>query len=234
MAGIDSLLTGGASQVAGSGIGLATGMIQNIQASRLKKKAEAAMPELVDPRQAAFLSELSQKRKAIDTGADFGTGMNAVNTTNAATDNAIVKSSGGDVGGTIQGLLQSQQVANAGTNNVLAQGQSQQMQYNSMFNDLNNKIAARQLQLEMQHAQQLTAEWAQKKQAANQNMMAATAGLAGGLGGGQSSPGGSFFGGDTPETLSPKPMPTLSPPANPDDLKLMGNGGQINTSFLYK
>jgi hypothetical protein len=222
-------------KLAGSALSLGTGLLQNIQAGKLKKRADAAMPELVDPRQAAFLAELNQKRKAIDTGADFGAGMNAINTTNAATNNAIVRSTGGDVGGTIQGLLQSQQVANSGANNVLAQGQAQQMQYNSMFNDLNNKIAARQLQLEMYNSQQLRAEWAQKKQMANQNTMAGFSGLMSGMSSGKSG-GGAMPGGNTSVPLTPNlTPPTLSTETNPDSLELMGNGGKIaDPSFLFK
>jgi hypothetical protein len=222
-------------KLAGSALSLGTGLIQNIQAGKLKKKADAAMPELVDPRQAAFLSELNQKRKAIDTGADFATGMNAINTTNAATNNAIVRSTGGDVGGTIQGLLQSQQVANAGSNNVLAQGQAQQMQYNSMFNDLNNKIAARQLQLEMYNSQQLRGEWAQKKQMANQNMMAGASSLISGMGGKSQKSGIGSSMDSGPEKLTPNlTPPALSSPSNTDGLELMGNGGKIvDPSFLF-
>lgn len=193
--GLMSMLGGGGSGGSGGGaggsggkgaaIGLATGLLQQIQAAKLKKKADAAMPGLIDPRQAAFLSELNQKRKAIDTGADFGAGMNAINSTNAATNNAIIRSSGGDVSGTIQGLLQSEQAANNGKNGVLAQGEGQQLAYNSMFNDLNNKIAARQLQLELQQSQQARAEWAQKQQSANQNLMAGISGAASLSGSGQ-------------------------------------------------
>lgn len=159
-------------------IGLGSGLIQSIQAQSLKKKADAATPGLVDPRQASFLAELNQKRKSIDTGADFAAGMQAINTTNAGTNNALVAAAGGDAGGTIQALLQSERASNDSKNNVLAQGQGQQMQYNSMFNDLNNKIAARSLQLQMQRSQQARAEWAAKQQSASQNLMAGVAGLA--------------------------------------------------------
>lgn len=200
--------------IIGAGVGLATGLIQNIGAASAKKKADAAMPGLIDPRQASFLAELEQKRKAIDTGADFGAGMNAVNNINAGTNNAIVKSSGGDVGGTVQGLLQSEQIANNGANSVLAQGQGQQLAYNSMFNDLNNKIAARQLQLEMAHSQQARAEWAQKKQMANQNTMAGTAGLL-----------SSFLPqGNSTSSITP---PGADTGANPDILNFLNKGGTL-------
>lgn len=222
--------SGAGGKAAMSGI---TGIIQAIQAKNIKKKADAALPPAIDPRQAAFLSELNQKRKAIDTGAEFNTGMNAVNATNAATNDAIVKSTGGDAGGTIAGLLKSERAAGDGVNNVIATGQNQQMQYNSMFNDLNNKISARALQLQMYKSLQARAEATQKQQTANQNLMGALGNVPKSN---DAQPGaaGSFLGGDSSVPLTPNlTPPTLSPPTNPDDLQLKGNGGKIDTSFLY-
>ncbi len=158
-------------------MGLATGAFQALQAMKLKKKAESAMPPTVDPRQAAFLSELNQKRKAIDTGADFAAGMSAVDTTQAGTNENIIRAGGGDAGGTMMALLQAQRGASDAKNKVLAEGQGQQQFYTSQFGDLNNKIAARAMQLQMYRSQQARAEWAAKKQAADANIMAGVAGL---------------------------------------------------------
>ena len=130
-------------------MGLGSGIFQSIQAHKLKNKAESSMPGLIDPRQASFLSELNQKRKSIDTGAAFQTGMNAIDTTNAATNEALTRNSGGNAAGTIQALLQSERTAGDAKNNVLATGQNQQLAYNSMYNQLNNQIAGRALQLQM-------------------------------------------------------------------------------------
>lgn len=210
----------------GAGLGLATGLFQQIQANALKKKANSALPPTIDPRQASFLAELNQKRKAIDTGADFASGMNAINQTNATTNNAIVNASGGDAGGTLQGLLQSEGVANQGKNNVLAQGQQQQMQYNSMFNDLNNKIAGRALQLQMYRSQQARAEWAQKQQHASQNLQAGMAGASslmsmGGKGGaGTPSPAGGIIP-DNMASIPPPSLPTGS--STVPDLSILNN-----------
>lgn len=158
-------------------MGLASGLFQSLQAARLKKAANSAAPSLIDPRQASFLSELNQKRKSIDTGAAFQTGMNAIDTTNEATNEALTRNTGGNTAGTIQALLQAQRGAGDAKNSVIGQGQGQQLAYNSMFNQLNNQIAGRTLQLQMQKSQQLRAEWAQKQQVANQNLMAGVAGL---------------------------------------------------------
>lgn len=167
-----------------AGLSAVTGLVQNFQARKLKKEADALVPPLMDPNQAAFLSELNQKRKSIETGADFAAGMNMLNASNAGTNDAIVRAGGGDVGGTMQGLLRSQRTSDDARNNLLAQGANEQMAYNSMYGEFLNKIAARKLQLGLYKSQQARAEWAAKKKDANANLMAGMAGLTGMNGGG--------------------------------------------------
>lgn len=189
-----------------AGVSGITSLVQQIQANRLKKKADAAMPELVDPGQAAFLSELNQKRRSIDTGADFAAGMQAIDATNAGTNDALVRNGGGDAGGTIQALLQSERVAGDSKNNVLAQGQQQQLAYNSMYGDMLNKMSARKLQLQLLQSQQARAEWAEKQQAASRNFM-------GFLGGGpmMGKKGDPSQAGNTPATAGASPVDTGAP-----------------------
>lgn len=223
---LDGILKGGstgaalgpAGAVAGAGIGLATGLIQNIQANKLKKQADAAMPELVDPNQAAYLSELNQKRKSIASGAAFSTAMQQADMQQASANDAITRNSGGDSGSAIQALLQAQ--ANSGNikNQALANGQQQQMGYDSMYGNQLNKIAARTLQLQLLESQQKRAEWAKKKQFAGQNTQAggATAlqGLLGSLGGGAgaSSPDGATgVGGMLSGKPAGSPLDTFTP-----------------------
>lgn len=177
-------------------MGLATGIIQSIQANKLKNKANAAFPDLIDPSQAAYLAELGQKRRSIETGADFGAGMNAINATNAGTNDAIVRASGGNASATIQALLQSERVAGDAKNNVIAQGQQQQQYYNNAYQGMLDLIAARKLQLQMQRSQQAQAEWAAKQKSASQNLMTGIAGFSG-----AGSP--NMSGAQTPATQSP-------------------------------
>lgn len=167
------------SKATSGAMGLAMGAIQSIKAKKLKDKADAAMPELVDPGQAAFLSELNQKRRSIDTGADFAAGMQAIDTTNAGTNDALVRSAGGDASGTIQALLQSERVAGDSKNNVLAQGQQRQAQYTSMYGNLLNDISQRSLELQLMKSQQARAEWAKMQSNASKNVQAGIAGFSG-------------------------------------------------------
>ena len=152
-----------------SGIGTVTALVQTIQAMNAKKRANAAAPEKIDPRQAAFLSELAQKRKSIDTGAEFATGMQTVDDTMAGTNDAIVHSSGGDAAGTVQALLQSAVLAGKQKNQVLAQGQQQQNFNTGLFANTLDKIAARKMQLQLADEAQARAEWAAKSNDAFQN-----------------------------------------------------------------
>src|ERR1700748_3203436 len=104
---------------------LGQGLMQTIQAKGLKKDADAAFPALQDPQQMAFLSELNQKRKAMDSGAEFASGMNSIGASTTGTNNSIVQAGGGNVGATMQSLLQSQRVGQDAQNRVLANGQQQ-------------------------------------------------------------------------------------------------------------
>lgn len=155
----------------------ATSLVQGIKAKKLKEKADSAMPELVDPGQAAFLSELNQKRRSIDTGADFAAGMQAIDATNAGTNEAITRSAGGDASGTIQALLQSERVAGDSKNNVLAQGQQQQAQYSSMYGNLLNDVSQRRLELQLMRSQQARAEWAKMQSNAAKNFQGFLGGM---------------------------------------------------------
>jgi len=167
------------SKATSGAMGLGMGLIQSIQAKKLKDRANSAFPDLVDPSQAAFLAELGQKRKSLDTGSAFATGMQNIDASQAGTNNAIVQSSGGDAGATMQALLQAQRVAGDSKNSVIAQGQSQQLAYTQMYQGMLDQIAARKLQLQMQRSQQAQAEWAAKQKSASQNLMTGIAGFSG-------------------------------------------------------
>jgi hypothetical protein len=159
-------------------LGIATGMLQSLQAMKLKKKADAAFPDLVDANQAGYLAEINQKKRSIETGADFAEGMKAIDQTNAGTNDALVRASGGDVGATMQGILQAQAGAGQAKNNVLAQGQQQQFNYESAAGQLQNLIAMRKATLQLEKSRQARAEWSAKSAAAGANFMQGVTSLA--------------------------------------------------------
>lgn len=217
---------GGAAGGAGAIMGLASSLIQGIQAKRLKNKSDAAMPELVDPNQAAFLAELNQKRRSIETGADFAGAMANIDATTAGTQEAITRATGGDVGGTIQALLQAQRTAGGAKNQAIAQGQQQQQAYTGMYKQMLDQIAGRRFSLQQQRSQQALAEWGKMKQGANQNFMAGLAGAAGMLS--QIKPG--EMGGE----MQPEAMEGIDPgllPTGGDGGGLMGDAAGLDVDL---
>jgi hypothetical protein len=181
---------------AGAALGMGAGIVQLLKAHKLKGEAKATMPQLYDPQQQAFLAELAQKRKAMETGAEFAGGMNAIDASTAGTNNSIVQAGGGNVGGTIQGLLQSLRVGQDAKNKVLANGQAQEMQYNSMYERMLNDISGRKLQLQLLQHAQAQSDYAQKQKEGFGNLM-------GGIGHANpmSSMGGGGAGGGNPMSL---------------------------------
>lgn len=162
-----------AGKIAKTGVGLATSAVQKSKANKLKREAEGLMPDMVDPNMASYLAELAEKKRSIETGAEFASSMRNIDQTTAGTQEALTRASGGDVGGTMQALLQSQQVASRAKNDALSMGQRNQLAYTGMYGDVLKRIEQRKLELQMQRAQQRTAEWAAMQKGATQNFMGA-------------------------------------------------------------
>lgn len=156
---------------AGQAVGAGLGAAQLIGANKLRKKADAAMPSPVDQNQASFLVELQQKKNALNTGSEYTSSLDAINDKMAQTQDVLAGNSGGDAGGTISALLKSQQVANQGQGQLLAQGQQQEGMYTGLYGNLLDKIAQRKMELGLINRDQAMAEWAQKKQAGMANFM---------------------------------------------------------------
>lgn len=218
---------GTGSQGAQAGMSLASGILQHVQANKFKKQAEAAMPDQVDPTQTSFLAELNQKRKSIETGADFQEAMNEADSSQASVNDAIIGAGGGNVSSIMQGLLQAQKGAGSMKNKALAQGQQQQMAYDSAASNMLNKIAGRKLELQMFNQQQAQAQYAQTKQTARQNTMAGMSGLLSmGKGGGTQMPG-------TPSVATPPFVANAAPAASVGapaaDMGIMENSGELGT-----
>jgi len=156
-------------QAGQAGAGL--GVLQMMQGMKSKKEADNYFPSYEDPRQLALLTEIQQKRKSLETGADFSEAVSSANQAQAATQAGIVKSTGGDVGGTIQGLLQSERNTAGARNQAYAQGAGEQRANTALYQNILNGIEARKLQLGMQQSQQKRAEWAQSMKEGKQNFL---------------------------------------------------------------
>lgn len=162
-------------KISGAGTGVAVAALQGLYAINQKKKADAAFPELVDPNQAAFLAEIGQKKNALTTGADTSEGLDTIEQSQAAVNDAITRNAGGNAGGAIQGLLSAQSNTNMGKNQVLAGAYNNQMNMNNAYGNLLNLITMKKQSLQLRREQGLRAEYSSAANAAMNNFLAAVA-----------------------------------------------------------
>lgn len=156
-------------------LGGAKGVGQMISGARSRRAADNFQPAQYDPQQLAWLAEIQQKRRSINSGSAYAADMAAIDATTAGTNQAIAGAAGGDVGGTIQGLLAASQAANRSKNNVLAQGQNQMYQYTAFGSQMQNLISQRALEVDLAQQAQQRAQWAQSQQDAFGNTTNAAA-----------------------------------------------------------
>lgn len=151
---------------AGSGgpMGSVKGLVQMLSAGENKRDANALMPGLYDPMQMALLDEIQQKSRSLNSGSSFAADMGAIDATTAGTQQAITQVTGGNVAGTIEGLLAAQTNANRAKNQVLGQADQQNYNYTALGTDLQNRISARAMELQLAMSQQNRVEWGQNKQ----------------------------------------------------------------------
>ena len=161
-------------------MGLLKGGQQARGASRDRQAADNLQPSLYDPQQQAFLAEINQKRKSINSGSAYAADMGDINQSQAGTDQAIVQAAGGDTAGTIQGLLSAQQGAGRLKNQGLAQSDADNQFYNTFGNNLLGNMSARSLQLQLAEQAQNRAQWAQQSQDSYGNLTNGAARLGGG------------------------------------------------------
>lgn len=164
-----------ATQAIGKGVGKVGQMLGQSKANKLKKQAESLFPQYEDPRQLAQLARLQQMQKSLETGAEFQGAKDTAMQNIAGTQAGIVKSTGGDVGSTIQGLLQAQRVGGQQLNQAYAQAEQRQAALNPLVTSLNNLISSRKMELQLAKSQQKLAEWAKMQQQLNQNLGAGAA-----------------------------------------------------------
>jgi hypothetical protein len=202
-------------QLTGAAAATTLGLIQSARANKMLRKADSAAPSLYDAQQQAYLSDINQKRRSIQSGSAYAGQLGQIDQGMAGTQQAIVQSSGGDSTGTLSGLLASQAVANRGKNEAFAQEGQQQLEYDTLGSALTNKMADRAMQLQLAKSLQLRAQGMQKKQDAFANTMGGLARI-GNLSGMLPNSGGAAPLQNTAPGLAPVNTGLLSPEANLD------------------
>lgn len=231
--GIGNLVGGAVGAGAGALIGLLKGAGQGAGAKRDQRAADNLQPSLYDPQQQAFLAEINQKRKSINSGSAYAADMGDINQSQAGTNQAIVQTAGGDSAGTIQGLLAAQQGAGRLKNQVLGQAGQEGQFYNTFGNNLLANISGRAMQLQLAQQTQKRAQWAQKSQDSFANITNGVARM--GDGGGSEmnwldmfqrheSPnlGGADMGNAEQQAMNMKPIQSMLSPETPVDPGMTG------------
>jgi hypothetical protein len=139
----------GIGTAAGAGIGALAGGI--IGGAKESKSQQSQNIPIVDPTERARLSRLEQISRSLSSGTDAVTQQNIQNqqATGRAAQNAITKSTGGDVGGTLDALLRSQKATQGGTNQAVAQAAQRLPYFDSAAGQMASRIAQRRLELDL-------------------------------------------------------------------------------------
>jgi hypothetical protein len=167
--GLLAPLTGGLSVPVGAAVGAVAGGISG--GVKQNKANEAQQIPLVDPLERARLAELAQMRKNISSGTDTLTqqGIQQQRNIGKAAQTALSRNTGGDVGQTMNALLQSQKATQGGVNQTIAQTQNRIPYFDSAQGSLMGRISDRKLQLARLFRDQKVAENAQARTDNNVN-----------------------------------------------------------------
>jgi len=163
----------GIARGAAAPISMAVGLGQMIAGAVQKKKAEKLMPGMEDPEQRAELEDVKQRMASATSGTDAMTAANLRNVAQgtAQTQNTIARNTGGDVGGTVSAMLQSQRTGDSSANQVYGQARQQLPYFMTMKNTMLNNIAQRKLELGLLKHNQVQAQAEANKKSGFGNLM---------------------------------------------------------------
>lgn len=176
---LGSAIAPGVGTAIGAGAGALLGGITG--ANKKKKANEASDISRIDPNEQARMAELNQITKNLSIGADTLTQnrLNELQKVGAQTQGAISKISGGDVGSTVQGMLQAQRNTQTGVNTALAD-RGQLPYFQNLAQQLQTRMSQRKLELDLLKRSQAMAETAQGQTDSNLNANAYASTLMGG------------------------------------------------------
>lgn len=155
----------------GTAVGAGVGAILGGTMAGMKqgKANNAQQIPMIDPIESARLAQLEQQRRSLMAGTDGVTqqNINDINNQAAASMNTISKNTAGDVSGTIDALLKSQNSAQNAINQSVVNASQRLPYFDTAAGTLLDKIADRRLYLERLKRGQVLAENAQARKEAN-------------------------------------------------------------------
>jgi hypothetical protein len=152
---------------------MVTGLGQMISGAIKKKQAEKMKPGMEDPDQRAALEATQQRMKSSYAGTDATTAANmrAIDQGTRQTQQAISKNTGGNVGGTMSALLQSQRTGAGQANQAFAGAAQRGSHFQGLGDMMQSRISQRKLELGMLDYQQKMGEAMENKKAGFGNLM---------------------------------------------------------------
>ena len=170
----------GVGTAVGGAIGQGVGGL--IDAASSRRKSEQATPGLEDPLEVERLEELRQASRSVSAGTDFATQnrIQEIQNLTSSTQGAVSRNTGGDTGGTISGLLRSQQQGQRGINQAITESQSRLPFFQNLIQTLGTRVSQRKLELGLLDRAQNLGQAAQSEKDAFANLNAALS-LEGGL-----------------------------------------------------
>lgn len=159
-------------KAAGAGLGASLGAFGSLR--KQKELEGASQIDFIDQEQLRRQQQLDMMSKNISSGADALTRNNIgqIERGTAQTQNALLRSSGGGVGATTQGLLQAQRNSSSAVNAALA-NRNNLPQFQNLAQQIASKTAQRRLDLDLMKKNQSSAEYAQMQTDKNLNANAA-------------------------------------------------------------
>lgn len=158
---------------------LATSLIQGGKARRLSSAADKANAQIPmeDPQQAAFLSEVRRRQKALDAGTDPMTAARtrAINNAGMQTQMNVLRAQAGPAG--VSNVLRAQKQINAGLQDAGAEAAQRADNYTGMIGSLIGDMSKRRYALLSYKRDKLAAEAAMMRQGQQDNLMAAIAAI---------------------------------------------------------
>jgi len=174
----------------GKGAGAVFGAIQSARGKMKQNQADQMGPGLVDPNRARDLERARRRQAQLESGTDTTTqqALKEGRQSTRATQRDLAKSTGGNVGGTVSALLQSQRLGGNIANNAFAGAAQRGMAMSNMANTIAQQISQRKLDIQQYRSVQRRAEGARLAKEGFANL---TGGLVSGLlsGGGSGNQG---------------------------------------------
>ncbi len=210
--------------------GTVFGAIQSAQGAVKGKQADRMAPDVIDPNRVRDMEEAKRRQASLASGTDTTTQqtLKEGKQNTRATQRDIARSTGGNVPGTVSGLLQSQRLGGNIQNQAFANAGEKSIAMGNLYNKIAEDISQRKLDIEQYRSVQKRAEAARLKKEGMANL---SAGLTSLLGNGM----GDTLGLNAPSTDSSQSSfgttPTTAPTIADGDLSKLNVGNPVSNAL---